>query len=168
MPYFRPYWFYNIIYYYRVYTPSDMEIRGEWKGPYFGRIGGEELKTARKAAKVCSTVIDKIRQIIGKDIGSASFDYKGHLIECSLGKQFDYYHGRILTATETMLGNPGWRKVTILHDNQKDFPFTQYEENLYRDRPQITNEVNEESQFDLERKLKEFSGEIDQWKPIIS
>ncbi len=143
-----------------------MENGKERRGSYFSRIDGKELKRAREVAKKCSVIIDKIQQYIGKDIGSATFSYDDRLIECSFGKQFDYYYGRILTAIETRPGDIHWRRITTLHDNQKEFPFTQYEENLYSNKPRITSEIDEDSQFNLEGELNKFSTEVDQWKPI--
>lgn len=144
-----------------------MENRNEWKGPYFDRIDKKEYKKAGKLAEKCGAIIGKIQQHIGKELGSTTFSYNGHVIHCSLGKQGDYYHGRFLVIIETR-DDIHWRKITTLHDNKKDFPFTQYEEELHYDKPKITQEIDEDNPFYVERRLEELSIEIGQWEPAIT
>lgn len=145
-----------------------MENKTEWKGPYFDRITGKELKMVREAAKKCAAIIDKMQTMFGgEELGHGFFRLGDIHIYCGLGKQGGYYCGRFLRVIETRFSGD-WRRITTLHENQKDFPFVQYTESIFGDKPEIRDETSEDQPFGLEEKINKFSKEVDSWIPITS
>jgi hypothetical protein len=147
-----------------------MERETQKSGPFIDRVDKKELKMITKVTGLCSGILDEIEVKMKANSNQYTFRSGYKLIICNQGRAGGFYHGRFATVCEIHPGHASWRKITVINDNGKEFPFTQIEEEFnctpWYTRTEIRGEIGEDLHHHLEEQVINFAEEVKQWIPI--